>query len=231
MSRYAGEPDLGPWSPRSQADILGDLVATARGRREGSGRSGPLVVAVDGRSAGGKSTVAERLAEAAGDAYVVHTDDVAWNHGFFDWDQLLVDGVLAPLGRGDGVAFRPPAWVEHARSGAIEVPPDAAVVLVEGVGASRQTLAPHLDAAVWVQSDAEEARRRGIERDIALGRERAQAVAFWDEWMAQEVPFLAADRPWERADLLVCGTPPEPVDGLLVSRGRAGRGGPAPRTS
>ena len=27
-------------------------------------------------------------------------------------------------------------------------------------------------------------------------------------WMAEELPFLAADRPWERAGLVVAGTPP-----------------------
>ena len=231
MSRYAGEPDLGPWSPRPPAVVAGELVGLARRGQERSARTGPLVVAVDGRSAGGKSTVAGRLAEAIGPGTVVHTDDVAWNHGFFDWDGLLVDGVLAPLSRGEAVAFRPPAWVEHGRPGAVEVPAGVDVVLVEGVGASRQSLAPHLDAAVWVQSDADEANRRGIERDITLGRNRAEAVAFWDEWMVQELPFLAADRPWERADLVVCGTPAEPVDGLLVSRARATPGGSAPRMS
>jgi uridine kinase len=187
-------------------------------------------VAVDGRSAGGKTTVADRLTVAVAGAVVVHTDDVAWHQGFFDWDELLVDGILGPVSRGEDVAFRPPAWVERGREGAIVVPAGAAV-LVEGVGSAREALTPWLDAAVWVQSDADEAYRRGIERDVAAGRNRAEALAFRDEWMAQEVPFLAADRPWERADLVVCSTPSEPVDGLLVSRARASRGGPAPRTS
>lgn len=92
-------------------------------------------------------------------------------------------------------------------------------------------MTPWLDAKVWVQSDADEAYRRGIERDMAAGRDHAEAVAFWEEWMAQEVPFLAADRPWDRADLVVCSTPRQPVDGLLVSRARAAREGRAPRTS
>ncbi|HVD64277.1 MAG TPA: hypothetical protein VNC14_08290, partial [Lapillicoccus sp.] len=103
----------------------------------------------------------------------------------------------------------------------------------EGVGSSRSSLAPWLDATVWVQSDAGEAYRRGIERDIVLGRDRAEAVAFWDEWMTQEGPFLAADRPWERADVVLCSTPePAVPDGVVAfSRARAGRGAPAARTS
>jgi hypothetical protein len=139
--------------------------------------------------------------------------------------------VLAPLARGEAVAFRPPAWDERGRPGAVAVPAGAEVVLVEGVGSSRLALRPWLDAAVWVQCDANRANRRGIERDITLGRTRDEAVAFWDEWMERELPFLAADRPWERAEVVVCGTPDAGVDGLLISRARAGRVPPAQRTS
>ncbi len=31
-------------------------------------------------------------------------------------------------------------------------------------------------------------------------------------WMAEEIPFQAGQRPWERADLIVCGTPRVPFD-------------------
>jgi hypothetical protein len=30
--------------------------------------------------------------------------------------------------------------------------------------------------------------------------------------MAEEMPFLADQRPWERADLITCGTPEIPFD-------------------
>jgi hypothetical protein len=51
----------------------------------------------------------------------VSTDDIAWHHGFFDWDGLLVEGVLTPTARGEAVSFRPPALVERGREGAVEV--------------------------------------------------------------------------------------------------------------
>jgi hypothetical protein len=38
--------------------------------------------------------------------------------------------------------------------------------------------------------------------------------------MSEEIPFLAADRPWERASLIACGTPGtgcDPVTELLVA--------------
>jgi len=34
-----------------------------------------------------------------------------------------------------------------------------------------------------------------------------QAAAFWNAWM----PFLNEQRPWERADLIVAGTPAIPL--------------------
>jgi hypothetical protein len=156
---------------------------------------------------------------------------VAWQQGYFDWDELLVDGTLGPASRGEDVAFRPPAWVERGREGVIGVSAGAALLLVEGAGSSRDALTPWLDAAVWVQSDAGEAYRRGIERDVRLGRTRDEAVAFWDEWMVEDVPFLAADRPWERADLVLWGTPHQGIAGLLVSPARADPEPPAPRRS
>ena len=227
------EPDLGPWAAEPVGGVAVRLLGLARARHAASGSRSPLVVAVDGRSAGGKSTAAGRLAEATPGAVVVHTDDIAWHHGFFDWDGLLVDGVLDPAARGRAVSFRPPAWVERGREGAVEVPAGTAAVFVEGVGSSRSSIVPWLDASVWVQSDAPEAYRRGIERDVVLGRDRDEAVAFWDEWMAHEGPFLAADRPWERADVVLCSTPEPPVPNgvVAVSRARAAREAPAPRTS
>lgn len=182
-----------------------------------------VVVAVDGRSAGGKTTLAQRLVDGQPQAALVHTDDVAWNHSFFGWDDVLRRGVLEPARNGEPVSFRPPAWDAHERPGAIEVPEGTRLLVVEGVGSSRQALAGLVDASVWVQSDVVEARRRGIERDIELGRTPDAAVEFWDRWDAEEVAFLAADRPWERADVIACGTPeltgvPHSPTEVLVSR-------------
>ena len=82
-------------------------------------------------------------------------------------------------------------------------PADARVLVLEGVGAGRASLATRADAVVWVQSDRNEARERGLRRDVELGRTPEEAERFWDEWMSAEEPFLAGDRPWERADLVV----------------------------
>jgi uridine kinase len=198
------EPDLGPWQSVPAADVIAALLRMRPPRR-------PVVLAVDGRSAAGKSTTAGALHAAANDvgerAVLLHTDDIAWRQARFDWDHLLVDHVLAPSRSGDAVRWRPPAWTEHGREGAIEVPAGTTLLLLEGVGVARRTLASLLDFVVWVQADTELSYGRGIARDCAqYGRSRAVAKAVTDEWMTEELPHLAGDRPWERANLVVAGT-------------------------
>ncbi|NNF87671.1 MAG: hypothetical protein HKM97_04020 [Acidimicrobiia bacterium] len=169
-------------------------------------------MAVDGRSGGGKTTVAERLAAAIDACAVVHTDDISWHHSFFDWTDLLIEHVLRPVGRGEAVDYRPDAWQERDREGSISVPAPLQWLIVEGVGAARRELVPYVDAVLWVQSDDAIARERGIARDGG----NAEAIAFWDEWMAAEEPFLEDHRPWDRADLVVNGTPPAGTEGQTI---------------
>ncbi len=212
-----GEPELGPWRAQAWPDVLRDLLAAARAKGASSTR--PVIVAIDGRSGSGKTTAAQHLTASSPGSTIVHTDDVAWWQSCFDWDALMRTGVLAPVRRGEAVSFRPPAWEARGREGSIEVPAGTTLLVVEGVGSSRRSLAPLLDASVWVQSDYDEANRRGIARDATQG----QGPDFWWDWMAQENPFLLDDRPWERADAVVCGTPSR-VGGGAESAGGDGSG-------
>jgi hypothetical protein len=74
------------------------------------------------------------------------------------------------------------------------------------VGIGRRELAGRFDALLWVQTDADTARRRGLARD------GEDAADFWAEWQAAEDPFQADQRPWERAGLVVSGAPDLPHD-------------------
>ena len=208
-----GEPRSGPWRARPVVDVLRAVLGVDE---VAAARSVPLLLAVDGRSGSGKTTVARRILDRVPGAAVVHTDDVAWYHAMFDWSSLITEGVLAPLRRGEPVAFRPPPWDARARPGAVTVPAGRPLVVVEGVGIGRRGLAPFFDGLLWVQTDRALARVRGIARDGG----DAAAEAFWDEWEAAERPFLAAERPWERADAIVDGAPTlphEPATDLLVA--------------
>ncbi|MFC0675922.1 uridine kinase family protein [Brachybacterium hainanense] len=221
MKPVPPEPPLGPWRPFPLGKIL---EAAECGRRSRPGRT-RTAIAVDGRSASGKTTLAARLAADCGPrTALVHTDDLAWHEPLFGWAHLLRKGILDPFRAGEAISFAPPQWGRRGREGAIEIPADVELLVIEGVGSGDRSCADLLDLLCWVQSDAQEARTRGIARDLASGvdGDEQETIAFWDEWGAAEAAHLAADRPWERADLVICGTPPEPApDGMVLAADRA----------
>lgn len=202
------EPPVTDWESVDNDRLLSTVLDI-------SGYGDTRLVMVDGRSGAGKSTLAARLAQLMG-AAVVHTDDLAWEHDMFDWDQLLVENIIEPWRAGVPVTYIPPGWHAHHRTaphrtGSVEVPA-AQTLVVEGGGAARASLAAQADAVVWVQSDHDEARRRGVEREVNRGQARQYASDFWRDWTAQEDLFHDASRQWSRADLILRGTVPGPRD-------------------
>lgn len=149
------------------------------------------------------------MAEVIPGAAVVATDDVAWWFSMFDWSAELITNVIEPVRRGEPVTYRPPGWVARDRPGVVSVPGSLSLLVIEGVGSSQAALTGAIDAAIWVQSDAAAARERGLARDIASGDngDAEETVRFWDDWAAQEEPFLERDEPWTRADAIVAGVP------------------------
>lgn len=212
-----GEQPVSAWRAIQLADLAALLVDHSGEAWPGI----PRIVAVDGRSGGGKSTLARRLVEAVPDSAMVHVDDIAWHAPMFGWAELLAQGILEPLRRGEGVSYRPPAWDLHRRPGVIAIPAGRTLVVVEGVGAGRRELTDLIDSLVWVQSDYAEAERRGVARDLASGVNGSahETVEFWHAWMADEIPFLQADRPWDRAAVIAAGTSthPQPPDTVLIA--------------
>ena len=180
MKLSPGEPPAGPW----RVTPISDLVRLILDANQNS-HDRPRILAVDGLAGSGKSTLATCFIGPC-QPPVVHTDDVAWHHSFFDWSDLLVEGILKPLRKGKAMSYRPPGWHKHGRPGAIDVEAGLDLVVVEGVGASRTEVMPWIDRSLWVQSDLDEAERRGIARDGGT----QDARNFWHEWAAQEFEFL-----------------------------------------
>ena len=197
MRLHPGEVEAGGWRVATLSEVVQRLRDAAPGV---VGR--PRVVALDGRGGAGKSVLAERLRRVVPASAVVHTDDIAWHHAFFDWTGLMVDDVLRPLHRGEAVEFRPQAWIDRGRAGAIRVPADLDVVWVEGTGSIRLELARWTDASIWVQGDLDEQERRLVARD---GDSPAQQEHIAD-WLAEELPLLRREQPWTRATVVVAGT-------------------------
>jgi hypothetical protein len=187
MVPHEGEPAAGPWRLVSW-DELARVPLDAAGRHADR----PAVLGVGGRSSSGKTTLAARLAGVVAGAVVVHTDNIAWRQAVLDWDQLLRGGVLEPARPGQPVSYRPPKWDEHGRAGAVVVPAGSRALIVQGVGATRQALAPLLDATVWVQADAS-----------ALGQRNQARVR------AARSARLTIERGWSRRTRSCSPTAPE----------------------
>lgn len=202
MRLHRGEAEAPGW----RVERLSEVVRRLREAAPGAGR--PRVIAIDGRGGAGKSTLAERLRRTVPKSEVVHTDDIAWHQAYFDWADLLTEHVLRPLHRGEAVEFRPRAWIERDRTGAIRVPAGLDVVWVEGTGIIREVLAPWLDASIWVQGDLDEQNRRLVARDGDSAAQREHVAA----WLAEELPFMLREQPWHHATIVVAGTPGLPHD-------------------
>lgn len=158
---------------------------------------GPVrLIAVDGHAGSGKSTFADRLAEALGGAPVIHLDDLATHDELFEWTGRLLDQVIAPLSRGEGAHYEPYDW-NLRRFGPRRLLPAAPVVLIEGVGSGRRALRPHLARLLWMDRGPEESWARGRHRD------GSDLSDFWDGWTVAEIRHFSEDPSRPYADTLI----------------------------
>lgn len=123
------------------------------------------------------------------------------HHGVFSWDGLLISDVLPALRTGRALQYRPPAWISRRREGAISVENNRNFVIIEGVGSSQESVRPELDVIIWVETPQSVRESRDAAR-VAAGEISASSYA---NWMAEENAYMAAERPWEHADLIVDG--------------------------
>lgn len=155
------------------------------------------------------------MARALGDAPVLHLDDIASHDELFEWTGRLLAEVIGPLARGETAHYAPYDWRTRRFGPPVAVPPAPAVV-VEGVGAGRRALRPHLARLLWMDLPHEESWSRGRARD---GEEQRE---FWAGWVRAEREHFAADPSRPFADLLIR----QSGKGYEVLTGPAGTVGP-----
>lgn len=172
-------------------------------------RVGPRVrvVAVEGRSGSGKSTVAERLrrelAERGEPVAVLSMDDLypGWE-GLARAPELLRAWVLSPLSEGRPVAWRRYDWernrFEERWRGLPAALPTGGTLVVEGCGSGAEAVRDLLDVLLWVEAPTS-VRSARLDR-----REDHDAYApFRRVWAHQEEELYAGDRTRDRADLVI----------------------------
>lgn len=159
---------------------------------------GPVrLIGIDGHAGSGKSTFTGRLAEALGGGVpVLHLDDIATHDELFAWTGRLRQQVLEPLAAGRPARWEPYDWVER-RFGPARVLEPAPLVLIEGVGAGRRALRPHLSRLLWMETPREHSWGRGRARDGSA------LTSFWDGWERAELAHFADDPSRPFADTLV----------------------------
>jgi uridine kinase len=180
----------------SRLDNAGDAIAriAAAARRAAPQAGATRVVAVDGRSGAGKTSLAAALRDELR-APVVPMEELygGWDgleHGI----DLLVSAVLEPLAAGRAARVPRYDWVAGAwAEPTVLEPPD--VLIVEGVGAGARRAARFESVLVWLEVAGPARKRRALDRDGAT------FAPYWDRWAAQEDALIARDRTPDRADI------------------------------
>ncbi len=225
-----------PWPPPinpGRSVVLGQIAdrILARGSRR-------VRVAVDGRTAAGKTTLGHELARRLVDAGRVvlraslddfkrpwaeaHCYDRVSGAGYYRnaFDLAAIrDLLLAPAHpSGTGLvalcSIDPLTQFDHS---ATRVPmPEDGILVVDGVFALRPELDPYWDLRIWVDVSPGLSLHRGTGRDAAReGASQAEAL-HRDRYGPAEAIYIAEVDPVARADIVVDNTS---VDRLRVVRG------------
>lgn len=197
--RLVGRPERGgPVVEETPVDAaaVARIAGAARGAHGSGAVEGPTVVAIDGPSGAGKTTLAQAVAQELG-CPLVHMDELypGWD-GLAAAVELVADQVLAPLARGERAAYRIWDWARDEWGETRVVAPTEMLVL-EGCGSSVGRAGEYAAVQVWVDAEESVRRRRGIERD------GESFAPHWERWSAQERALFGADRTAERAHLTV----------------------------
>jgi uridine kinase len=167
------------------------------------------LLAIDGHSAAGKSSLAKALQAARPGAAIVHTDDFyrpldsGYRAGldaaggyaeYYDWQRLEAE-VLRPLRTSRPVRYRKYDWSNNSLGDWIVVEPTG-LIIVEGCYSARPELRTYYDAIVLaVASPAERERRQRLRNDAS-----SEWLRLWD---AAERYYMNRCRPDTYADLVL----------------------------
>ncbi len=146
-----------------------------------------VVIAIDGRSGAGKTTLARQIIQTTSLAVCmieVESFIEGWS-GLVNGIQHIAQAIVVPfIERGFAVA-REWNWHGECWGGERRIPQSgsAAVLLVVGCGSSSRALAHHIDASVWIDCPEEVRRSRVTSRE-------GDPSLWWRLWSEQEDTLL-----------------------------------------
>lgn len=194
------------------------MIDELAGRILRIGAGHPIRVGIDGPSAAGKTTLANRLADrlrtrtprpvirAELDHFMrmvedrnAYPYDSPESYYLDAWDHPAIRAaLLEPLGPGGHRRYRT-AVGEPER-----VAPDDAILLADGVFLQRPELDAHWDLRIYLHIDAAESLRRGVDRDRHWMGGAAEAERrYRTRYLPGEQRYLAEVRPRSRAQIVI----------------------------
>jgi uridine kinase len=208
--------------PENRADLLNRLA----GLIVAAERLHSVRVAVDGRSAAGKTTLADELVQPIErhrrTVIRASVDDFhrpaaeRYRRGRYSAESFYFDAfdypavrtrLLLPLGPDGSRRYRPAffdAWNDRPIDQPEHEAPDDAILLVDGVFLCRPELNDLWDFRVFVDIDPEESVRRGVLRDqVWMGSEEEARRRYRQRYLPGEQLYLRAVQPLRHADAIV----------------------------
>lgn len=145
-----------------------------------------FIVAIDGRSGAGKTTLAGKLEkELREEGIAVAAIEVesfigGWN-GLIDGVEAIAAQILEPVRSRGRATARMWDWNRGAWAEEVRIPPSGPVdvLILTGCGAASAPCRPFVDLAVWVELDEKRRRERVARREGDPGR-------WWRMWAEQE---------------------------------------------
>lgn len=167
-----------------------------------------LFIAIDGRGGSGKSTLAKWLSEKL-NAQLVRTDDFASWDNPLDWWPLVIEGIFQPIKNGAQTLSYPRSkWWENHYPEPVVDQPVSDIMILEGVSSSRREFQDYVSLSIFIDTPKDICLRRGLERDINVGKTKEELSQMWEGWFEEEDKYLQQDQPKQRADIEIDGAVP-----------------------
>ena len=157
------------------------------------------IILIDGRSASGKSTLAQALQNELfkqGEPLprLVHMDDLyeGWT-GLQAGHDILLRQILKPVSQRAKASWQQWDWATEKR-GLWREFEGGTPLIIEGCGSLSQVTLPFANLSLWLEAEDSVRRQRWVNRS---GHDHDE---WWPVWAAQEVDFYARERSAEIAE-------------------------------